>query len=143
MNSPAEFLNQPVILALGWALLHFLWQGAAIAALLFVAQAFLRKSSANARYFAAGVALLLMAASPLATICYLENHRPRVPIPTAPAITSVQETIVTAPAEMSQPAFMPLFRPVQIKSLARAQNLSRPETSAGLFACPGHSKANP
>jgi beta-lactamase regulating signal transducer with metallopeptidase domain len=59
--------------ALGWTLIHFLWQGAVIAALLAVARYALRKASAQARYAAAMAAMLLMLASAGATFVYLES----------------------------------------------------------------------
>ena len=46
--------------ALGWTLLHFVWQGAAIAALLATADLLLRRASAHARYLAACGAMVLM-----------------------------------------------------------------------------------
>jgi len=49
------------------ALFHFLWQGAAIAALLSVVLVALRRSSANSRYLAACVALGLMVTLPAVT----------------------------------------------------------------------------
>ncbi len=61
------------ITALGWTLIHFLWQGAGIAALLAGARYILRKSSAQARYAAAMAALLLMLACAAATFLYLDS----------------------------------------------------------------------
>jgi beta-lactamase regulating signal transducer with metallopeptidase domain len=61
---------------LGWALVHFLWQGAAIALLLALARRLLRHASANARYLAACAALLLMLVAPLATFLSLERPAP-------------------------------------------------------------------
>jgi len=66
MNSLSTF-TEP----LGWALLHFLWQGAAIALLL---RAFLwlaRRSAPQVRYAAAGAALLLMAVAVAGTVWWL------------------------------------------------------------------------
>jgi hypothetical protein len=52
---------------LGWTLVHFCWQGAVVALGLAVVSGLLRRRSAEARYRAAGVALGLMAALPMAT----------------------------------------------------------------------------
>lgn len=60
--------------ALSWTLMHFLWQGTAIAALLGVALALLR--SPRGRYAAGCVALLLMALAPLATYLWLRQTGP-------------------------------------------------------------------
>src|SRR5580700_6632660 len=64
--SPRDFLD-----CLGLTLLHFLWQGLIIAALLAIALRFLRRSSANARYLTGCLAVLLMALAPIATFSSL------------------------------------------------------------------------
>jgi hypothetical protein len=51
----------------GWTLLHFLWQGAAIAVMTAALLHVLRNSSPQARYGAACTALALMLAAPIAT----------------------------------------------------------------------------
>jgi beta-lactamase regulating signal transducer with metallopeptidase domain/peptidoglycan/xylan/chitin deacetylase (PgdA/CDA1 family) len=56
---------------LGWALLHFVWQGAGIALLLAFALYLLRAASANARYASACAALVLMFLMPVATVYLL------------------------------------------------------------------------
>ena len=58
---------------IGWTLVHFVWQGAAIAVLLAAARYGLRKSSAQARYTAAMAAMLLMLASVGTTFVYLDS----------------------------------------------------------------------
>ena len=55
------------IQALGWSLLHFVWQGALIGAGLFLALLALRRASAQARYVVSCTALLLLALAPLVT----------------------------------------------------------------------------
>jgi beta-lactamase regulating signal transducer with metallopeptidase domain len=55
---------------LGWTLIHFLWQGLALAALLCIAIAGLKSTSSNARYMAGCVALFLMGLAPLLTLRY-------------------------------------------------------------------------
>ncbi|HNY39735.1 MAG TPA: M56 family metallopeptidase, partial [Bryobacteraceae bacterium] len=59
--------------ALGWALVHFLWQGAVIALVLAVALGAMRRSSAQARYVAACLALLTMAMCVPATSLLLNS----------------------------------------------------------------------
>ena len=68
MTAIETLLAKPILQALGWALLHFIWQGAIIAALYAVAKIFLRKRAANIRYAAACSALALMLAAPLITL---------------------------------------------------------------------------
>lgn len=52
---------------LGWTLLHFLWQGAVIAAMYVLTRYLLRTRSAQARYIAGCLALAAMAIAPLVT----------------------------------------------------------------------------
>ncbi|MGA9769496.1 MAG: M56 family metallopeptidase [Blastocatellia bacterium] len=65
MNS---LLAKPVFQALGWALVHFIWQGAIIAVLYAGVAVMLRKRAANVRYSLACAAMLLMLALPITTI---------------------------------------------------------------------------
>lgn len=60
---------------LGWTLLHFVWQGAAVAALLSITMAFVR--SASLRYSAAVLALLVMLALPIGTFFVLREPTPQ------------------------------------------------------------------
>ncbi len=68
--------TQPLVQALGWALVHFVWQGALISLLLACALLLMRKSSASARYAAATSGLVLMLAAPLFTFTYLYRSLP-------------------------------------------------------------------
>jgi type II secretory pathway component GspD/PulD (secretin)/beta-lactamase regulating signal transducer with metallopeptidase domain len=61
------WFSQSVVQDLGWTLVHFLWEGLAIAALLAVMLRWLRKSTAHARYLSGCAAMLLMAIAPLVT----------------------------------------------------------------------------
>jgi beta-lactamase regulating signal transducer with metallopeptidase domain len=54
-----------MIRVLGWTLLHFVWQGAAVAALLASLNLALRRATPQARYLAACASLLLMLALPV------------------------------------------------------------------------------
>ena len=69
MNNLANWISPEVMRTLGWTLVHFLWQGAGLAALFAVAAAVCR--SASARYAVAVGALLLMLASPVITFTWL------------------------------------------------------------------------
>src|SRR5262245_45188708 len=59
---------QPLVTALGWALIHFIWQGTFVALLLAGVLRMLRGASANGRYAVTCAALLLMLMAPLATM---------------------------------------------------------------------------
>lgn len=67
MTGLEALIDQPMIQAVGWALLHFVWQGALVGALAAVALRLLRRSAADVRYVVAAVALSLMATLPLVT----------------------------------------------------------------------------
>ncbi|HEV7919504.1 MAG TPA: M56 family metallopeptidase [Thermoanaerobaculia bacterium] len=60
MKSIDFLLTAPVAQAIGWALLHLLWQGALVAGILAAGLALLRNRSAQARYAAACAALALL-----------------------------------------------------------------------------------
>ncbi|WP_052571783.1 M56 family metallopeptidase [Geothrix fermentans] len=74
MSPLATLVQAPWAQALGWTLLHFLWQGAALGLLAWLALALLRGASARARYGAACAALLLMIAAPVATFLVLQHQ---------------------------------------------------------------------
>src|SRR5207302_10446038 len=68
MNAMQILSSQPWVERLGWTLVHFLWQGLAIAVLYAARRrSVARTSSANARYALAWAALAAMMAAPLAT----------------------------------------------------------------------------
>ena len=60
MNLLQAWIHTPLAEALGWTLFHFLWEGAAIAALLLVALYICRPAAAQLRYALACAALLAM-----------------------------------------------------------------------------------
>ena len=49
MNALTEWLSNSVARRIGWALIHFLWQGTAVALLLAAVLAMLRRRGARAR----------------------------------------------------------------------------------------------
>src|SRR5216684_7825026 len=69
MTSLANWTSPELLLTLGWTLLHFVWQGAALAAVFAVAMALCR--SASARYAVAAGTLVLMMASPVVTFSWI------------------------------------------------------------------------
>jgi TonB family protein len=82
-----------MVRALGWTLLHFCWQGAAVAALLWCVLALLSVRMPRARYAAASLALAMMVALPAGTFVRLAGAEIRasrelraLPIAMAPAI---------------------------------------------------------
>src|SRR6266581_7952387 len=67
-----NWFSPSVMHALGWALLHFLWQGTALAALAAAAMAMCARSSL--RYIVGVTALGLMLLAPLTTFLVYQQH---------------------------------------------------------------------
>src|SRR5579884_2237229 len=65
MTTLTSWISPSTMRALGWALVHFLWQGTALAALTAVAMSLVRRSSV--RYVIGISALVLMLLAPIAT----------------------------------------------------------------------------
>jgi uncharacterized protein (TIGR03435 family) len=115
----------PWIDVAGWTLVHFLWQGAGIAAIACVLLVVLRNRSPQSRYAVACVALVAMLAAPLATVGVLS----RSSAVTAPG-TSLPMSI---PADADADA-IPDARSI-ITNLNMARSLSTVDvTSPGLRA---------
>lgn len=89
MSAIESVLQQPAAQAVGWALLHFLWQGALIGALTALALAVLRRSAADVRYVVATIGLSLMLTMPIVT--GMQTWR-TVEAQRAPAFAQVEET---------------------------------------------------
>ena len=68
MTTVMNWFSASAMQSLGWALLHFLWQGTALAALAAVAMTLCRRASS--RYLLGVVALVLMLLAPLATFFF-------------------------------------------------------------------------
>jgi type II secretory pathway component GspD/PulD (secretin)/beta-lactamase regulating signal transducer with metallopeptidase domain len=107
-----NILAQETIQKLGWALLHFAWQAAAVALLLAIVLRILRKSTANLRYIIACLALGLIVLLPAVTMQLVPVATPHsavniepvpapVVLPTEQAgeIPVVEMPIVEEPAE--------------------------------------------
>ncbi len=71
MTSLTHWLSPSAMHCLGWTLLHFLWQGTAVAALAAVLMTLCRRAST--RYVLAVAALALMLAAPVATFFFLSS----------------------------------------------------------------------
>jgi len=98
-----NILSQEIVQKLGWTLLHFVWQAAAVALLLGILLAILRKFSANVRYIIACVAMGLIVLLPIITIQMIHVSTQQLTVenepPPKPFITVVQPaTEETSPA---------------------------------------------
>jgi beta-lactamase regulating signal transducer with metallopeptidase domain/sporulation protein YlmC with PRC-barrel domain len=106
MNAFAEWFTPDVLRTLGLSLLHFLWQGAALAALSAAAFALVR--NASARYTIGVISLVLMLAAPTLTFLAIRDASPSIPTTTQRhTITAANHTLwipsphSTAPASTS------------------------------------------
>lgn len=110
MNAIEMLLAQPVFQAVGWALVHFVWQGALVAILFASLRVVLRRSTADVRYALACASLLLMLVLPVATILLLD--------PPSPSISGSALTVNAAGAIL-RPRQMTAGRSDQSSSLLR------------------------
>jgi beta-lactamase regulating signal transducer with metallopeptidase domain len=86
MTSLTNWLSPSAMHSLGWTLLHFLWQGTAVAALAAVLMTLCRRAST--RYTLAVGALALMLAAPVATFFFLSSSC--APVPAKPSAGETQ-----------------------------------------------------
>jgi len=84
-----NILSQEIVQKLGWTLLHFIWQAAAVALLLGILLAVLRKSSANLRYIIACAALGLIVLLPIVTMQLVPVSVPQTTADIKPSPASV------------------------------------------------------
>jgi beta-lactamase regulating signal transducer with metallopeptidase domain len=71
MTAIDHLLREPAAQAIGWALLHFVWQGTLVGVLTATALAALRKGAADVRYVVAAIGLSLMVTLPAVTAIQL------------------------------------------------------------------------
>src|SRR5215207_1792400 len=100
MSAIEPLLREPVAQAIGWALIHFIWQGALIGALAAVALFTLRRSAADVRYVVAAIALALMATMPVVTgvQTWRTVTHARASVQSEPAVASSVESVAVPDA---------------------------------------------
>jgi hypothetical protein len=107
MTTLIEISQQPAVHALGWTLLHFLWQGTFVAVLLACVLRLLSGKSPQLRYVSACCALALMIVLPFATWKYLAAvpqfaSTTSAQIESAPDLTVQNRPIVAAQPRLDQ-----------------------------------------
>jgi beta-lactamase regulating signal transducer with metallopeptidase domain len=116
MNGISTLLGTPLAQAIGWALLHLLWQGVLVAAILAATLALLSKQSANARYLASCGALALLVVLGAATAYQAYDGDREIAAgsssqilfaPAAASVTLTNDT--TSPASESRLAMLASF----------------------------------
>src|SRR5258706_7279365 len=114
--------------ALGWALVHFLWQGAALAILLGVALALIRPTAARTRYTLWLVTLAAMLILPIATT--LRLYDPGVSTATGTFVAPKPSSDLTA---SPSPSRAPSARNATVKSLPPIASATQPNTGIARF----------
>jgi len=84
-----SLLRDPVVTAIGLTLVHFAWQGALVAVLLFVFQMGFRRRGPSVQYISACVALLTMVLCPAITLVILLPRGAEPAITFAPPVDSM------------------------------------------------------
>ncbi len=107
--------------ALTSALLHFVWQGAVVAFLLWMALGLLRNRSANARYVVSCAALALMAVLPLITAWVVYQR---------PVIAAATEILAAVPAAATAAA--PRIDQVSASGVVRRSGVVLAQTAVGM-----------
>ncbi len=87
----------PLVECLGWTLVHFLWQGAAIALLLAVGLRLLRRGPSSHRYLAGCAALLLMVIAPGITFQIIEQRLQPSPQPVVEPVSIAPQAVEITP----------------------------------------------
>ena len=103
MTTLESMLTQPIVWSIGWALVHFVWQGAVVAVALAIGLRLLRGATAGVRYGIACSALLLMASLPLITVWRMPatasgGNGSLGMAPTRPGQTSATKPLIEPPA---------------------------------------------
>lgn len=107
MESLSTCLSEQTIRQIGWVLVHFLWQGCTVGAVLWAVLKILNRASSNTRYLAACAGMALMMAAPVVTFTVLNDPEPITPAPqvfvakTFVAAETFQETTVAAAETIS------------------------------------------
>src|SRR5688572_7532486 len=116
MTAVEMLLHQPVAQAIGWALVHFVWQGTLIAAVTGLLLLALRRSAADVRYVVATIALTLMVTMP--TVTAVQAWR-----------TAEQRAALAAPQDVET-----ALPPIALSSSERSTLPAAPSPTAGTAA---------
>lgn len=85
MNVLSQIISENLINAIGWTILHSIWQGAAIALGFALLMFFLRRYSSRTRYFVGAMALLLVLGISLTTFLNIYDPGTSINMTAAPA----------------------------------------------------------
>jgi len=122
MDTLATFLSEQTIQRIGWVLIHFLWQGVAVAALMWCAMKMLRKASANLRYIAACAGLVLMVLASVVTFM-MQDGNTAATVPESIAIETPFAPVAEPPVT-SQNIVIPYAEPTALPELSLIETLT-------------------
>jgi beta-lactamase regulating signal transducer with metallopeptidase domain len=127
MTEVLRLVSHPLAVRMSFALLHFLWQGAALAGLALLLLAALRRAPAGARYLALLAVFALMALCPAATFLLL-GRAPAAPPPVAalPAPVSAVLPAARPITDQAPPAAAPILPPAAARPAPPAIPAPRP-----------------
>jgi len=129
-----ELLRQPGAQALGWSLLHFLWQGMLIAVAVRAVLGTLPRASVRARYAVACLGLLTMAAAPVATAARLYGPAAEAAVraeqaaaaPVTPELSGPVGSLDAVDAPSTGSVSAPQAAPVATGLIGRIEAMLRP-----------------
>ena len=124
-------LRQPAAQAVGWALLHFVWQGALIGALTALVLLTLRRSAADVRYVVSAIGLALMLTLPVVTGVQTWTALTRATPP--PHAAATRADVHSASSSRSTPPIGPA------SSFTRTAEADRWKARDGVASAPGAS----
>ncbi|MCH8219131.1 MAG: M56 family metallopeptidase, partial [Planctomycetes bacterium] len=126
MGSIEQQWLELVCQSLGWTLIHFLWQGGAVAVILAALMHLLKQASAQTRYGVAGMALLVMVVAPILTLTVMiDPATTEMPMPQTPS-ANLRETQSELPPAAPHIAGDPPFSSnVTVEQVDLAGALSR------------------
>ena len=128
MSALPPLLSHPLAEHLGWTLLHFLWQGAALALLCAAVLVMLKRRSANARYLVCGLVLVCMLVAPIATFFVIGGEAEHAPAQSSHVIAG----LTTEPSPVAPPPHRLLDESPLSAAPANAVRKAGPPATASL-----------
>ena len=129
MSEVMRSLELPVMQALGWALLHFLWQGVAISMFMALMLLPMKHASAQRRYLVLCSGLVVMTACPFVTGIWIATSSNSRSIPVAssveaPIMSSLPEVPELGPSVVSPTMYDLDFAPLEVAPAAAGSNFA-------------------
>jgi len=134
MNAIENILTFQLVQKLGWALLHFIWQAAAVALLLAVLLRILRRFSANLRYVTACLALGLIVLLPVVTMQFINvppPHQEQSEI--SISNTEIVPQVVELQSSVTSPPSSVIYEPVRHKPARKNYFAALKQKTAGIL----------